>query len=89
MQVLYTPGHTLDSVTYYCKEHKVAFVGDLIFRESVGRTDLQGGDGKELERSILNQIYTLPEETILYPGHGEPTTVGHEKQSNPYVRAVR
>ena len=60
--------------------------GDVLFRGSVGRTDLPGGDFATLEQSIRTQLYTLPDETVVYPGHGEPTTIGLEKQSNPFVR---
>ena len=64
----------------------VAFVGDALFNGGVGRTDLPGGDYAELERSIRTQIYTLPSNTVVYPGHGPATTVGDEKSLNPFVR---
>jgi len=60
--------------------------GDVIFRESIGRTDLPGGDFNTLEESIKNQVYTLPEAVKIYPGHGPSTTVGHEKENNPFVK---
>ena len=66
---------------------KYLFAGDVIFAGSVGRSDLWGGSYAELERSIREKIYTLPEETAIFCGHGEPTTVEIEKRSNPYVRA--
>jgi hydroxyacylglutathione hydrolase len=79
------PGHTPGSVVYYCAQAGVLFSGDLIFRESVGRTDLAGGDSQALLRSICDQVLTLPEGTRILPGHGPETTVGAEKRSNPYL----
>jgi glyoxylase-like metal-dependent hydrolase (beta-lactamase superfamily II) len=64
-----------------------AFVGDALFRGGVGRTDLPGGDFGQLENSIRSRIYTLPDATVVYSGHGEPTSVGEEKANNPYVSA--
>ncbi len=86
LEVRHTPGHTPGHVVIYCAESAVCFCGDLIFACSVGRTDLPGGDWETLEQSIQTQIYTLPNETRLHPGHGPETTVGEEKQSNPFVR---
>lgn len=83
-QALYSPGHTTDSIVFYFPNYKVAFVGDVIFRESIGRTDLAGGSSKVLMESIKSQVFTLPEDTILYPGHGPLTTVKYEKQYNPH-----
>ena len=71
---------------FYFAEKGLAFVGDAIFAGSVGRTDFEGGSFPLLERSIREQIYTLPETTVLYPGHGPTTTVGAEKRGNPYVK---
>ncbi len=84
-QVRYTPGHTKGHCVFYAAEPGVCFCGDLIFAGSVGRTDLPGGDFATLERSIREQIYTLPEATRLLPGHGEETSVGREMASNPFV----
>jgi hydroxyacylglutathione hydrolase len=86
-EVRYTPGHTPGHCVLYCGEANVCFCGDLIFAGSVGRTDLPGGDWDTLEKSIREQIYTLPDETRLLSGHGPETTVGDEKQFNPFVRA--
>ena len=83
-QVRYAPGHTSDSILFYFKQHKAAFVGDVIFKESMGRTDLYGGNGSTLLESIKTQIFTLPKETVLYPGHGPSTTVDYERKYNPY-----
>ncbi|RJP51803.1 MAG: MBL fold metallo-hydrolase [Anaerolineaceae bacterium] len=86
-EVRYTPGHTPGHCVLYCAESKVCFCGDLIFAGSVGRTDFPGGNWDTLEKSIREQIYTLPDETRLLSGHGDETTVGEEKQFNPFVRA--
>ena len=83
--VLHTPGHSQGHVTYYCPAEKVAFCGDLIFKHSVGRTDLEGCSTADLMKSIQEKIFTLPDETILYPGHGETTTVKEEKENNPFL----
>lgn len=82
--VFYTPGHTSDSIVFYFEHFGAAFVGDVIFRESIGRTDLHGGNGPQLLASIKTQVFTLPEETVIYPGHGPSTTVNYEKNYNPY-----
>ncbi len=82
--VFYAPGHTSDSIIFYFKNYKAAFVGDVIFKESMGRTDLYGGSGPGLLESIKTQVFTLPEETVLYSGHGPSTTVKYEKNYNPY-----
>ena len=89
VEVRHVPGHCAGNVLFYLPgfgAHGSAFVGDAIFAGSVGRTDLPGGSFEELERSIRTRIYTLPDETALYPGHGGPTTVATEKATNPYVR---
>lgn len=86
-EVRFTPGHTTGHCVLYCAEAKVCFCGDLIFAGSVGRTDFPGGDWDALEKSIREQIYTLPDETRLLSGHGPETTVGDEKRFNPFVSA--
>lgn len=80
LKVIYTPGHTQDSVIYYDINNNTAFVGDTIFKNSVGRTDLPGGNTQQLYQSIEEKIFTLPNETVLYSGHSEPTTVREEKR---------
>jgi glyoxylase-like metal-dependent hydrolase (beta-lactamase superfamily II) len=85
-EVRHVPGHCPGSVLFYFAAAGVAFVGDALFKGGVGRTDLPGGDYAELERSIRTQIYTLPDDTVVYPGHGPATTVGDEKSLNPFVR---
>lgn len=84
--VLEVPGHGPGSVAFLLSDSCICFVGDLIFRGSVGRTDIPGADFDELSASIRNRIYTLDEATKLFPGHGGPTDVGTEKRSNPFVR---
>ena len=85
-KVLHTPGHTPGHCVFYCAQAGVCFCGDLIFRNSVGRTDLPGGDWETLVASIRSQVYSLPDETRLLPGHGPETTVGKEKNRNPFVQ---
>jgi len=79
-------GHNPGSVIFYCPELKIAVVGDAIFRESIGRTDFAGSNHQLLLNNIREQIYSLPEDTVLLPGHMGATTVGHEKRFNPFVR---
>jgi glyoxylase-like metal-dependent hydrolase (beta-lactamase superfamily II) len=84
LEILHTPGHTPGHITLVTEG--IAFVGDVIFRESIGRTDFPGGSYETLIETIRTKIYTLPENTILYNGHGPQTTVAHEKRYNPFVR---
>ncbi|MAK46266.1 MAG: MBL fold metallo-hydrolase [Opitutae bacterium] len=86
VEVRHCPGHCPGNVVFWVKEAQRCFVGDVIFAGSVGRSDLPGGDFSTLENSILDSIYTLPDETLLHPGHGEDTEVGREKISNPFVQ---
>jgi glyoxylase-like metal-dependent hydrolase (beta-lactamase superfamily II) len=85
-QVLHTPGHTPGSISLYIPLENKLIAGDTLFRGSIGRTDLPGGDMGQITRSIQGKLYTLPEHTIVFPGHGETTTIGIEKRSNPFVR---
>lgn len=85
-EVLFTPGHSPGGVTFYEADEGVAFDGDLLFANGVGRTDLPGGDTSTLMHSITDVLFALPDDTIIYAGHGPKTTVGQEKQSNPWVR---
>lgn len=84
-EVRHAPGHTPGLCILYVASEGVCFCGDLIFRDSVGRTDLPGGDWQTLLKSIHEQVFTLPDETRLLSGHGPETTVGEEKGSNPYL----
>jgi glyoxylase-like metal-dependent hydrolase (beta-lactamase superfamily II) len=86
--VLHTPGHTPGSISLYLpKEHKL-IAGDTLFQGSVGRTDLPGGDTAQIQRSIREKLYKLPDSTIVIPGHGGNTSIGVEKRSNPFVRGA-
>ena len=87
MEIRHVPGHCPGNILVYLPFQKAAIVGDVIFSGSVGRYDLPGGDFEVLQQSIRNEVYSLPDSTTLYPGHGAVTTVGHEKVSNPFVRA--
>ncbi len=80
LRVLYTPGHTTDSVVFYDAKNELAFCGDTIFKSGVGRTDVPGGNAEQLRQSIEKKIFTLPDNTVLYSGHSAPTTVGMEKK---------
>ena len=84
-EVRFTPGHTTGHCILYVPLANVCFCGDLIFAGSVGRTDFPGGSWEQLERSIREHVYTLPDETRLLSGHGPETTVGNEKRNNPFV----
>jgi glyoxylase-like metal-dependent hydrolase (beta-lactamase superfamily II) len=84
-EVRHVPGHCPGNVLFYFFDLKCVFVGDALFQGSVGRSDLPGGDSKQLAASIRQQIYTLPPETVVYAGHGDKTTVGAEIAGNPYV----
>lgn len=84
-EVRFTPGHTRGHCVFYAAESGICFCGDLIFAGSVGRTDFPGGDFGTLERSIREQVFTLPDSTRLLSGHGPETTVGEEKRTNPFV----
>lgn len=83
--VLSTPGHTEGSCCYYAKEDNILFSGDTLFQESVGRTDLPTGSAAKLVNSIRERLFVLPEDTLVLSGHGDQTTIGEEKQYNPYV----
>ena len=85
VEVRHVPGHCPGNVLFYFAAAKAAFVGDALFNGSIGRTDLPGGDFEQLERAIRAQIYTLPAETVVFPGHGPKTTVAQERATNPYV----
>lgn len=88
-KVLETPGHTPGCVCYYCAEEEVLISGDTLFAESLGRTDFPGGSTQAIIQSISETLFALPDETMVYPGHGEPTSIGHEKIYNPVAVYVR
>jgi glyoxylase-like metal-dependent hydrolase (beta-lactamase superfamily II) len=85
-EVIHTPGHTPGSLSLFLPAEKKLIAGDTLFRGSVGRTDLPGGDARQISESIKGKLYRLPEDTIVIPGHGTETTIGREKASNPFVR---
>jgi glyoxylase-like metal-dependent hydrolase (beta-lactamase superfamily II) len=87
LEVRHTPGHAPGHVIFYIEDEKTLIGGDTVFLESIGRTDLYKGNYQILEKSIREQIYTLPDDTKILPGHGPETTVGHEKKYNPFVKS--
>jgi len=82
---LFTPGHSPGEYCLYFEEDKICFTGDVLFRESIGRYDLWGGDEKILMDSINTKLLSLPEDVTIYPGHGGSSTIGHEMKNNPYL----
>lgn len=83
--VCYTPGHAPDHVSLYNQKDGILLAGDTLFKEGMGRTDLYKGDMKTLKKSIRDQLFILPDDTVVYPGHGTHTTIGHEKKMNPFL----
>jgi glyoxylase-like metal-dependent hydrolase (beta-lactamase superfamily II) len=83
---IFTPGHSPGSLSFYCKSQQFLIGGDVLFQRSIGRTDLPGGNFETLISSIRNELFVLPDETIVYSGHGETTNIGDEKRENPYLR---
>lgn len=86
-EVLFVPGHSVGHVVFVNRASKVVIAGDTLFRESIGRTDLPGGNHEELLKNIKEKLYALPDDFVVYNGHGPETTIGHEKKYNPFVRA--
>lgn len=84
LSLLFTPGHSPASLCFYHEESKKLIAGDVLFQGSIGRTDLPGGDYDTLIRSIKTKLFILPDDVIVYPGHGPTTTIGHEKKYNPF-----
>ena len=85
VRVLFTPGHTPGGLCFYFPEAKALFSGDTLFQSSIGRSDLPGGNAEQLIQSIRTKILSLPDDVTVYPGHGPSTTVGDERQMNPYL----
>jgi hydroxyacylglutathione hydrolase len=85
LEVLHTPGHTPGGICLYARQDGLVFVGDTLFADSVGRTDFPGGDMGQLIRGIKGKLLTLPDNTVIYPGHGMRSTVGREKRANPFL----
>lgn len=84
LKVLYTPGHSPASISFYCEADAFLIAGDVLFQGSIGRTDLPGGDTETLLASVRNNFFTLPDNVKVFAGHGPATTVGHEKVHNPF-----
>src|SRR5690606_33532853 len=88
IELLHCPGHSPGSLCMVIHSIKSVIGGDVLFRESIGRTDLPMGNFKDLESSIINKLYKLPDDYIVYSGHGPETTIGYEKTNNAFVRAI-
>jgi glyoxylase-like metal-dependent hydrolase (beta-lactamase superfamily II) len=85
-KMLFTPGHSPGSICYYHEESQQVIGGDVLFRDSIGRTDLPGGHHQTLLQSIRRELFVLPDDVQVYPGHGPTTTIGYEKKHNPFLR---
>ena len=85
LKVLYTPGHADGSICLYHEDQKFVITGDVLFKESIGRTDFPTGNFDLLMKSIKDRLFTLPRDVVVYPGHGPETTIGHEKMNNPFI----
>ena len=84
--VLSTPGHAEGSVCFYNENQQFVITGDVLFKDTIGRTDLPSGDFDQLMKSIKTKLFTMPGETIVYPGHGPETSIGYEMENNPFIR---
>ena len=85
LETLFVPGHTPGHVAFYERDEGILFDGDVLFQQGIGRYDFPGGDYATLMRSIREQLLALPDETVVYPGHGDPTTIGNERRGNPFL----
>jgi len=85
-ELIEVPGHSPGHMVFYEKNEETLIGGDVLFKESIGRTDLPGGNHADLVQNIQEKVYSLPESTVVYPGHGPTTTIGHEKKNNPFVK---
>jgi glyoxylase-like metal-dependent hydrolase (beta-lactamase superfamily II) len=85
LEVLFTPGHSVGHLVFYNRKQGFVIGGDVLFRMGIGRTDIPGGDTALLLESIHKKLMVLPDDVIVYPGHGEPTTIGYEKENNPFL----
>lgn len=86
LKVIKVPGHTRASVCYYCETDRLLIAGDTLFRDSIGRTDLYDGSSNDLANNIKEKLLVLPEEVVVYAGHGPSTVIGYEKANNPFLR---
>ncbi len=89
LKILHTPGHANGSLCFYAPDENFVITGDVLFNQSIGRTDLPTGNYDLLQKSIWEKLFTLPDETVAYPGHGPETTIGSEKVNNPFVAIGR
>jgi glyoxylase-like metal-dependent hydrolase (beta-lactamase superfamily II) len=87
LEAIHVPGHSPGSLVYYCKQEGCCFSGDVLFQGSIGRADLTGGNFDELREHICSRLFVLPPDTVVYPGHGDFTTIGNEKANNPFFRS--
>ena len=87
LKVIEAPGHSPGSICFYCEKQQFLIAGDVLFKDSIGRTDLPGGNHELLIKNIQSKLYALPDEVLVYSGHGPTTTIGYEKRNNPFVRA--
>lgn len=85
LKLIFAPGHSPAHLCFYAEKENVLIGGDVLFRESIGRTDLPGGNTAQLLKSINEKLFMLPDKVIVYPGHGPETTIGHEKVYNPFM----
>ena len=85
MEVLFTPGHSVGHIVFYDRVQGFLIGGDVLFRMGIGRTDIPGGNTNTLLKTIREKLFSLPDDVIVYPGHGEPTTIGYEKAYNPFL----
>lgn len=86
LEAIHIPGHSPGGIAYYCQENQCVFSGDSLFQGSIGRADLAGGNFDQLREHICSRLLVLPPETVVYPGHGDATTIGEEKVNNPFLR---
>ncbi|SFC00928.1 Glyoxylase, beta-lactamase superfamily II [Parapedobacter composti] len=86
LSLIFAPGHSPAHLCFYSPQDGFLIGGDVLFRNSIGRTDLPGGNHQQLLASIAGKLYTLPDSTVVYPGHGPETNIGHEKKTNPFIR---
>ncbi len=86
LEAIHVPGHSPGGIAYYDKVHHCLFSGDVLFKGSIGRADLEGGDFETLRAAIANRLLTLPNDTVVYPGHGDKTSIEFEKMNNPFFR---
>ncbi|MCF6171953.1 MAG: MBL fold metallo-hydrolase [Bacteroidales bacterium] len=89
LKVLYTPGHAAGSLCFYAEKDDFVITGDVLFNQSIGRTDLRTGNYDQLQQSIWEKLFTLPDQTVVWPGHGPETNIGFEKMHNPFVAIGR